>query len=247
MSRRSVLEKRTAAASTHAGLWWDRYIGNIESDADRQRLSQEITTTIREPDLYRSFFERWKETLRLMDAMTRVATVRTRMIIGLGAESVLETAITLHRTYGVPYIPGSALKGLTAAYARNQLDATQWGKESEGYAIVFGTPKQAGYLTFYDALYIPGSGFQQHALWPDVLTVHHPLYYSGTAPPTDKDDPNPIPFLTATGSYLLALGIPPGLEAWGNTTWSIMQRALNELGIGAKTSSGYGRMNIVDQ
>ncbi|GEM_PF-455904 len=40
-----------------------------------------------------------------------------RVIIGLGAESVLETSIHLHRTYGFPIIPGSALKGLARSYA----------------------------------------------------------------------------------------------------------------------------------
>ena len=41
----------------------------------------------------------------------------SRVIVGLGAESVLETSIRLHRVYGFPILPGSALKGLTRAYA----------------------------------------------------------------------------------------------------------------------------------
>ena len=34
------------------------------------------------------------------------------MIVGLGAENVHETSMTLHHIYGIPYIPGSALKGI---------------------------------------------------------------------------------------------------------------------------------------
>lgn len=39
-----------------------------------------------------------------------------RIIIGLGGSHVAETSMTLHHIYGVPYIPGSALKGVTRHY-----------------------------------------------------------------------------------------------------------------------------------
>jgi CRISPR-associated protein Cmr6 len=41
----------------------------------------------------------------------------SRVVVGLGAESVLETSIRLHRVYGFPIIPASALKGLARSYA----------------------------------------------------------------------------------------------------------------------------------
>lgn len=44
-------------------------------------------------------------------------TAAGRVVIGLGAESVLETSIRLHRVYGFPILPGSALKGLARSYA----------------------------------------------------------------------------------------------------------------------------------
>jgi CRISPR-associated protein Cmr6 len=40
-----------------------------------------------------------------------------RIVVGLGAESVLEASIRLHRVYGFPIIPGSALKGLARSSA----------------------------------------------------------------------------------------------------------------------------------
>jgi CRISPR-associated protein Cmr6 len=36
-----------------------------------------------------------------------------RLAIGFSAPSVLDTGIALHRVYGIPYLPGSAIKGLT--------------------------------------------------------------------------------------------------------------------------------------
>lgn len=40
-----------------------------------------------------------------------------RFIIGLGQDHALETGFTFHHVYGFPYLPGSALKGLTQTYA----------------------------------------------------------------------------------------------------------------------------------
>lgn len=40
----------------------------------------------------------------------------TRLIVGLGSTSVLETSIKLHHIYGIPYIPSSAIKGVLRAY-----------------------------------------------------------------------------------------------------------------------------------
>ena len=44
-------------------------------------------------------------------------TTKSRLVVGLGDESVYETSIRLHRNYGVPYIPGSALKGTAKHYS----------------------------------------------------------------------------------------------------------------------------------
>lgn len=43
-------------------------------------------------------------------------TLQWRMVIGLGAVHPQETSMTLHHIYGIPYIPGSAIKGLTRHY-----------------------------------------------------------------------------------------------------------------------------------
>ncbi|GAB6134921.1 type III-B CRISPR module RAMP protein Cmr6 [Thermococcus prieurii] len=48
---------------------------------------------------------------------TFVLETKSRLVVGLGDESVYETSIRLLRNYGVPYIPGSALKGVTKAWA----------------------------------------------------------------------------------------------------------------------------------
>ena len=115
--------------------------------------------------------------------------------------------------------------------------------------MIFGDTRNAGYITFYDALYIPGTGrYRGNALAPDIITVHHQKYYQDAeAIPSDGDDPNPIPFLSATGDFLLALGAADfrGPTRWVDLTFQILAEALEKLGIGAKTSSGYGRMTFL--
>jgi len=44
-----------------------------------------------------------------------------RLVVGLGNESVYETSMTLHHIYGFPYIPASAVKGVTRSYFINSL------------------------------------------------------------------------------------------------------------------------------
>jgi len=241
-SRREVLKKFSSTQASHAGLWLDKYIASQERDdiGTRQTLVREVSG-IKIPDSYHHFLGQWKTSLNEYGAFTRKATVQGRMVVGLGNESVLETSVTLHRTYGVPYIPGSALKGMAASYARTYL-GDEWKEESTSYTIVFGNTEEAGFVTFFDALYVPHPDNPKSPLAPDVITVHHPEYYRGEGKaPADWDSPTPIPFLTATGTYLLALAGP---EDWVKVVFRILEYALQEMGVGAKTSSGYGRLVV---
>lgn len=246
--RRKLFGAGAPRREANAGLWLNKYLQDQDRDGSRLEVMKEVVEYVPEPSVYRAAFARWEKLLvDDYQAQTRPARVKGRMIVGLGNESVLETSICLHRTYGVPYIPGSALKGLTANYAHQRL-SEDWQKGGKFHTIVFGDTDDAGYLTFFDAWYLPGTGFGRKALHPDVITVHHPKYYQGGDTPSDTDDPNPVPFLSATGTYLLALAAPAfeGQTRWIDMTFQILAEALEHFGIGAKTSSGYGRMEMID-
>jgi len=260
-TRRKKLLEVEKTATTHPGLWLDKYIEEQEKkevengshrDQNKGKSRADFVkgvATLQVPDIYEKFFEVWKKRLDDYGAQTHEAQVKGRMVVGLGSESVLETSISLHRTYGVPYIPGSALKGLAASYARQRL-GNAWRKSGPAYNVVFGDTDSAGYITFFDALYVPGSGHKGQVLYPDVITVHHPKYYQEekNVSPSDWDSPNPVPFLSAIGKYLLALAAPDVKEdnrdEWLKKVFEILGHALKEMGIGAKTSSGYGRMDL---
>jgi len=158
------------------------------------------------------------------------------------------------RKYGVmchklPILVHTA--GLAQALAQRPGPKWQPGTE-EAYKVVFGDSDEAGYITFFDALYVPDTGYNKQAMYPDIITVHHPKYYQGeaNATPSDWDSPTPIPLLSATGSYLIALAAPDLQEnepSWIEKTFEILAYALEEMGIGAKTSSGYGRMTLTNK
>jgi CRISPR-associated protein Cmr6 len=246
-SRRTCLKNIHYTPTTNPGLWLDKYL--IEQLGKEETVSKDEETPQKKlvkdvaqfntPRVYKHFYQRWVETLESAGASKETAKVQGRLAINLGEASVIETSISIHHTYGVPYIPGNALKGLAAYYARKYL-SEEWGEELDAYRIMFGETEEAGYVSFFDALYVPDSGFDGKALWPDIITVHHQEYYQGQEkPPADWDDPNPVSFLSATGEYLIAISGP---EEWVDKAFQILELALKEIGIGAKTSSGYGRM-----
>ena len=64
---------------------------------------------------------RWEALTSAYGAQPFTLEACSRLAVGLGAHSVLETSLTLHRPYGYPIIPGSALKGLVRAVALFEL------------------------------------------------------------------------------------------------------------------------------
>jgi CRISPR-associated protein Cmr6 len=83
----------------------------------------------------------------------------------------------------------------------------------------------------------------------DVLTPHHPKYYSGTgAVATDDENPIPIFFPTVAKGTCYQFAIRSGGLAHAPAylefakTWLV--QALTILGIGAKTNAGYGWFSI---
>src|SRR4051812_7426482 len=247
-SRRDTLESMASGATTNAGLWLEKGLADVEGKGPERQILFEQIAGLGLPEEYRRFFQRWRSSLEEMkpETQTLEATVVGRMVVGLGAESILETSIALHRTYGVPYIPGSALKGLAAAAAHKHLADSDWrkvtgeGTMGESHRLLFGDTTSSGYVTFHDALWIPEG--ERLLLDLDVMTVHHPYYYQGEdLPPADWDNPNPVAFLSTRGRFLLAV---TGFEKWATAALEILTETLEQDGVGAKTAAGYGRMKV---
>ena len=250
------------------GLALDRYQPNPIGEAGGLDNLLNAVCGASPPAIYAEAYKEWKRAiLAHPSARERTFRVRGRMIVGLGAESTRETGITLLHPYGVPVIPGSALKGLARHYAETALAGhdeahpfmprrtrkltpqEQAEDDQKVHPVIFGSTVEAAYLTYFDAWYIPDSVPGNRPLCRDVITPHHPRYYGtgGSRAPWDLDDPIPVSFLAATGRYLVVARGPDGPSgpAWAESTLDLLERALDDWGIGGKTSSGYGRMERV--
>jgi CRISPR-associated protein Cmr6 len=82
---------------------------------ERNFWLQELCKSFKpDEELVRSTYQRWQA---MTEGAARFkAALRGRMVVGLGGKGAMEFGITLHRVTGLPYIPGSALKGLTRSY-----------------------------------------------------------------------------------------------------------------------------------
>ncbi len=100
----------------HFGLayerWPPRQVGGEVDTDDRNDWSRNLEQ-VRVSDDYRQFFERWRASFG-PDVRVAVVELRGRMLIGHGNPSATEVGLTVHHTWGVPVIPGAALKGLLA-------------------------------------------------------------------------------------------------------------------------------------
>src|SRR5271157_4737580 len=91
-----------AATAEHAGLVLAHCLDGDGAQAKQDLLKEVIAAVRRCEPVYRMAYERWAGGLNT--PAKEVASLSWRLAIGLGNESVLETGITLHRTYGTPLI-----------------------------------------------------------------------------------------------------------------------------------------------
>jgi len=236
------------------GLLLDKYPPQTALDTSQKSngKSSWLKTLMRDnhldTQLVENVYQRWQRTIMAMQAQHFTATTAWRMVVGLGGETVLETDLTLHHLYGIPFIPGSALKGLTRAYVTGEVEAHKSEKIEEDDPIVqriFGTQKDAGSVIFFDAM--PINGKVHFDL--DIMNVHYPKYYREKLPPANDQDPNPVTFLTvARTTFLFALA-PRRPQDTKDTEDAMkwLQDALRDYGVGGKTSAGYGYFTILQQ
>jgi CRISPR-associated protein Cmr6 len=161
---------------------------------------------------YALFYERWKRSFASDEVKTREVIAASRVLVGHGNPSGSDVGLRVLRTWGVPVLPGSALKGLAAHYVdavhgaadnperRTWLGPTWKGRRIEpgdgagaAFAGLFGAPEvdgeegsaRRGRVEFHDALYVPGSA-NGKPFARDVLTVHQKTYYDSNLRPSPK-------------------------------------------------------------
>jgi CRISPR type III-B/RAMP module RAMP protein Cmr6 len=189
-------------------------------------------------------YRRWLALTTAGAAQHFQATTDWRLAIGLNSATVIEMSLTLHPLYGIPLIPGSALKGLCRNYVTSEKAEHASKRLAEDDALIeriFGSANQSGTVIFFDALPLEGRA----TLALDIINVHYPDYYSKGKTPSNEQRPNPLLFLTVTDTifaFALAPSKRQSAEQQDDVRTAIqwLQEALQAYGVGGKTSAGYG-------
>lgn len=248
-SKRENLPEVKVLGDSNVGLLLDRFV-DVDATSSQETLLQIVS---QKNETYELAYKRWCDGLNTGNTAVSMQPLKVqgRLVSGLGIATPLETGLSLHHTYGVPWLPGSGLKGLAAHYCKQV-----WGAEDsnflergDAYKIMFGTQEQAGALVFHDGWWIPDS---KSPFKLDVITVHHQDYYGGNASkPTDFDTPVPVQFLSINGSFKIAVQCIFDAESeleqakakdWAVLGLNLLQDALANWGFGGKTNAGYGRL-----
>jgi CRISPR-associated protein Cmr6 len=179
------------------------------------------------------------------------AITDSRLIIGLGGTSVIETGMTLHPLYGFPYLPGSGLKGLARAYAEIAEDPKPSGDDlceifgSEDKSQHFADNRQ-GKVFFMDGL---PTAFPKLEL--DIMNPHYGKYYQGEKdskgnpiPPADYLNPVPVTFLTVAAGETFSFCFYSRHKELATKAKKWLIGGLTQLGAGGKTNVGYGYFKI---
>jgi len=183
---------------------------------------------------------------RIVDAPARAPSgydrafdrLRARTAAGPAYRRVL-LATSLAPVYGVPFLPGTSLKGILRAWVLSQAWDADWQESGAHFRALFGQGGHdgaAGVVDILDALPVPGTAM--FAL--DVLTPHHADYYQGNSEPLGWEGPNPVQFLAAAKGVRYRV-VVEGDPAWVSKAAEWLALALAERGVGAKSRAGYGR------
>ncbi len=182
---------------------------------------------------------------------------------GLGNEHPLENGFAFLWPYGLPYLPGSGVKGVLRQAARELagVGAAEWDMESDWTATaidaLFGkqdsNDARRGALSFWDVI----PGIEGDKLMVEVMTGHQSHYYMQGNSPHESGQPIPVYFLTVPpGSRFtfhvvcdrpFLCRIAPELaenDRWRRMLQQAFEHAFDWLGFGAKTAVGYGAMRF---
>lgn len=238
---RSVREHYPGAQSTpNAALIFDRFItwgdGWKAGGEHKRETFEKVAGYQADAKLLTAFLERQKQQVEELDGLTLEGETLGRFVSGLGGAHPFETGFVWHRTLGVPYLPGSGVKGAVRAWAE------QWLEEEDEAARLFGDTNRQGSLVMLDSLPV-----KPPRLETDVMTPHFGEYYGEGKPPADYLSPNPVAFLAVVAGSKFRFSLIPsrkrdkGLVERGA---ELLKEALETIGAGAKTSGGYGSFSV---
>lgn len=238
---RNKITQADFSKSSNPGLWlrrgmqeWPTESGSDGAGGVKARKIAEIAALRPDPG-YHWAYARWcaaTQGAARFDA--RELALVGRLYIGVVRDNPLEAGVTVAHAWGMPLIPGSAIKGVSRDAARAA------GLEQAALTHLFGSEDDAnpesGIAVFHDAWWVPDKSTKPFVA--DIVTPHHTDYYAeGKAHATDFDSPIPAAQIAVQGAFRFVVEGPDG---WRELAMGMLTRALTGAGIGGKTTSGYG-------
>jgi CRISPR-associated protein Cmr6 len=252
------VQQRPDFANT--GLWYDKFcstwkIGWVMDAPAKVEWIKTVAGKCGDRNLLREHTIRLKKLAEHGNGNSRVFSTRYRFVSGMGREHPVENGFAWHHTLGVPYLPGSSVKGMVRSYLdtwteRNQLEIKRifgprrWQDEQGQW---HDTDPTVGTVLFLDAIPIA-----QVVLKADIMTPHYGPYYQDGKTPGDWHSPTPIPFLTVDEGAKFLFTLLPRTRSEEHLQDCAMvlawlTEALQTTGAGAKTAIGYGRFKPEEQ
>lgn len=185
--------------------------------------------------LYKKAYARWEnlwsEAQKQNSASLRKHRFSHRLLINLAQPSLWESHTSYNPTYGTPVLPGSACKGLARHFAQTHLDIAP-----DHMNALFDNTSPDKKVQFMDAWWVPDSapGKNDQPWVREIVTPHHPEFMNtkGVQAATPFDSPKPSPQLATHGQFLFVVSGP---KLWADYAQNILQVALENEGIGART------------
>ena len=257
--RRPLYDKAARAtfdsAASNAGLWYDKFCDRWKPDwtgfagesgkrdwiGEIANIGKRAAPKMGDEALIKEAAARLKKLAESQKGATFERRTAWRFVTGLGRSHPIENGFAWRHDLGTPFLPGSSLKGLARAYARDWEDVSE-----EEIARIFGPKPEAG-LAVGSVAFLDAAPVAPVALDADVMTPHYAPWYQDGEAPGDWHSPNPIPFLAvAPGQTFLFAVLPrdPSQQEDRDDcarAAGLLQQALETLGAGAKTAVGYGQ------
>jgi len=184
-----------------------------------------------------------------------------RLIVNLSDSLIQNAGICLDRNTGLPFIPGSAVKGVARHAALAHLRNKEWTIDE--FMRVFGSSevdfREKGELHNFAAEvaedkrtlkggvdFLSAQPITEPTIMVDISNVHYPDYYqSGNLRDLANESPKPNTFPVVEKGVRYAFCITEnGMENVGGELFekakSVLIEAITVSGIGAKTGAGYG-------
>ena len=240
-------------------------IKDFQEEGKKAWVSQVTNSACGDQENLDAVVNQQKSLCRSLGGEVKAFKAEWHFATGLGNAHPVENGFAWHPTLGTPYLSGASVKGLVRAYietwagleeAEIREVCRRWfGSESKNPKEQNKeNPSEAGAYIFFDAIPL-----KPVTLACDIMTPHMGDWYANgdkisdvtknsDSLPADWHNPVPIPFLVVKeGSFLFSIASrnPHNAEAKAELILVIeaLGNALEYMGAGAKTATGYGRMS----